>query len=113
MRGIFDQQKAWLDAAAERVTGRKMAVVSVQSDAAESNPESPSTPLGASRIPDPGLDPESRIPNPGPDSGSRLPDPGQVPPKKRDLKAEAMSSSAVQAMLEVFPAEIRDVEETP
>jgi DNA polymerase-3 subunit gamma/tau len=32
-------------------------------------------------------------------------------PPKRDLKAEAMSSSAVQAMLEVFPAQIRDVEE--
>ena len=31
--------------------------------------------------------------------------------QKRDLKAEAMSSSTVQAMLEVFPAEIRDVEE--
>jgi hypothetical protein len=27
------------------------------------------------------------------------------------LKAEAMSSSVVQAMLDVFPAEIRDVEE--
>jgi DNA polymerase-3 subunit gamma/tau len=33
------------------------------------------------------------------------------PAGKRDLKAEAMSSSAVQAMLDVFPAEIRDVEE--
>lgn len=32
-------------------------------------------------------------------------------PPKRDLKAEAMSSSAVKAMLEVFPAQIRDVEE--
>ena len=30
---------------------------------------------------------------------------------KRDLKAEALSSSGVQAMLDVFPAEIRDVEE--
>ena len=30
---------------------------------------------------------------------------------KRDLKAEALSSQAVQAMLDVFPAEIRDVEE--
>ena len=36
-------------------------------------------------------------------------DAGSAP--KRDLKAEAMSSSAVQAMLDVFPAEIRDVEE--
>ena len=32
---------------------------------------------------------------------------------KRDLKAEALSSSGVQAMLDVFPAEIRDVEELP
>jgi DNA polymerase-3 subunit gamma/tau len=32
-------------------------------------------------------------------------------PGTRDLKAEALSSSGVQAMLEVFPAEIRDVEE--
>ena len=29
----------------------------------------------------------------------------------RDLKAEALASTAVQAMLDVFPAEIRDVEE--
>ena len=28
-----------------------------------------------------------------------------------DAKAEAMSSPAVQALLDVFPAEIRDVEE--
>jgi hypothetical protein len=31
--------------------------------------------------------------------------------KTRDLKAEAMSSSAVQALLDVFPGEIRDVED--
>jgi len=41
--------------------------------------------------------------------------PAEAPPAKaepkRDLKAEALESSAVQAMLEVFPAEIRDVEE--
>jgi len=36
---------------------------------------------------------------------------GPAPAATRDLKAEAMSSSAVQAVLEVFPAEIRDVEE--
>jgi hypothetical protein len=32
-------------------------------------------------------------------------------PAKRDLKAEALSSPGVQALLDVFPAEIRDVEE--
>jgi hypothetical protein len=93
---LFDQQKAWLDAAAERAAGRKIPVVSVQSDASESaNPANPANPT-----------------NP-PDPGSRIPDPDQAPEKKRDLKAEAMSSSTVQAMLDVFPAEIRDVEETP
>jgi DNA polymerase-3 subunit gamma/tau len=44
------------------------------------------------------------------------PQPADAPRKteqgsKRDLKAEAMSSAAVQAMLDVFPATIRDVEE--
>ena len=41
----------------------------------------------------------------------RIPNPDEAAEKKRDLKAEAMASSTVQAMLEVFPAEIRDVEE--
>ena len=66
--------------------GKKIAVVTAQADAAS---------------------PSQAIPNPE----SRIPDPGPVPEKKRDLKAEAMSSSTVQAMLDVFPAEIRDVEE--
>jgi DNA polymerase III subunit gamma/tau len=39
------------------------------------------------------------------------PAPAKSEAPKRDLKAEALSSSAVQAMLDVFPAEIRDVEE--
>jgi hypothetical protein len=30
---------------------------------------------------------------------------------ERDARAEALSSPAVQALLDVFPAEIRDVEE--
>jgi DNA polymerase-3 subunit gamma/tau len=34
-----------------------------------------------------------------------------TPSARRDLKAEAMSSSGVKALFEVFPAEIRDVEE--
>ena len=48
-----------------------------------------------------------------PADGAEAPAPPPVPSETptRDLKAEAMSSSAVQAMLDVFPAEIRDVEE--
>jgi DNA polymerase-3 subunit gamma/tau len=46
-----------------------------------------------------------------PEAGASSGAPAAAEPPKRDLKAEALSSSAVQAMLDVFPAEIRDVEE--
>ena len=92
LRGWFDQHKTWLDAAVERVAGKKMAVVAEMGGAATAPAANPTNPT---------------------DPGSRIADHGQAPEKKRDLKAEALSSSTVQAMLDVFPAEIRDVEETP
>jgi DNA polymerase III subunit gamma/tau len=89
LREQFDLARAWLEQVAERVAGRKVAVVSVQSDGASAAP--------AATAADAGHKPAAAS------------DTGQG--SKRDLKAEAMSSSAVQAMLDVFPAEIRDVEE--
>jgi DNA polymerase III gamma/tau subunit len=44
------------------------------------------------------------------DSSAEVAAPAEAP-AKRDLKAEALSSTGVQALLDVFPAEIRDVEE--
>ena len=82
LRDQFDQNRPWLEAAAERLAGRRIPVVSVQADA-------PAEPAVA----------RSEAARADGDAA------------KRDLKAEAMSSSAVQAMLDVFPAEIRDVEE--
>ncbi len=81
----FDQARTWLEQTAERVAGRKVAVVAVQ-------------------VPD-GSSPQGAVTT----SGTKAPAADQA--TERDLKAEAMSSSAVQAMLDVFPAEIRDVEE--
>jgi DNA polymerase-3 subunit gamma/tau len=77
-RDQLEQNRAWLESVAERLSGKRMPVTAVQSDTA--------TP---------------------PPSGS---EPAAAAPK-RDLKAEAMASSGVQAMLDVFPAEIRDVED--
>jgi hypothetical protein len=74
----LEQNRAWLESVAERLSGKRMPVTAVQSDTA--------TP---------------------PPSGS---EPAAAAPK-RDLRAEAMASSGVQAMLDVFPAEIRDVED--
>jgi DNA polymerase-3 subunit gamma/tau len=84
LRDQFEQNRPWVEAAAERVAGRKIAVTSVQV-------ESGATPAAN------GVKPEA--PEPPPANG------------KRDLKAEAMSSAAVQAVLDVFPGEIKDVEE--
>jgi DNA polymerase-3 subunit gamma/tau len=74
----LEQNRAWLESVAERLSGKRMPVTAVQSDTA--------TPLPS------GSEPAAAAP-------------------KRDLKAEAMASSGVQAMLDVFPAEIRDVED--
>ncbi len=81
LREQFEQARDWLKGLATRVAGRPMAVTVAQADEAP-----PSVPTG-----DEPADEEPAAP--------------------RDLKAEAMASTTVQAVLEVFPAEIRDVEE--
>jgi hypothetical protein len=81
LREQFEQTRPWLEAAAERVGGRKIKVTAVQAPA---SPDAPAVSKAETDAP---------------------------AAAKRDLKAEALASSAVQAMLDVFPAEIRDVEE--
>ncbi|MGE0593899.1 MAG: DNA polymerase III subunit gamma/tau [Vicinamibacterales bacterium] len=82
LRGQFDQTRPWIEAAAERLAGRKVQVMAVQADGP----------------------PAAEV------ERDTEPDAGPAGPR-RDLKAEALSSTAVQAVLEVFPAEIKDVEE--
>jgi DNA polymerase III gamma/tau subunit len=82
LREQFEQSRPWLETVAERLAGRKIFVTAVQ---AVSDGSEPSQPEAKSATP--------------------------VAPPKRDLKAEALSSTGVQALLDVFPAEIRDVEE--
>jgi DNA polymerase-3 subunit gamma/tau len=82
LREQFDQTRAWLESTAERLAGHKVSVVAMQSDAP--------------------VPPASDAPAPAGETKANA---------SRDLKAEALESSAVQAMLDVFPAEIRDVEE--
>ncbi len=81
LRDVFEQNRPWLESLAQQVTGRQIAVTSVQSA-------------------EPGA------------SGAR---PVVEAPVKTDrkstLKEQALADASVQALLEVFPAEIRDVEE--
>jgi len=77
----LDSNKDWLEGVAQRLTGRRIQVTSAQLQAADAATASSAAPSAASSAP------------------------------KRDLKEEARSSPSIQAMLDVFPADIRDVEE--
>jgi hypothetical protein len=85
----LEQNRDWIASAIERLAGRAIPVAVVQADA--------------------GAAPQAPAPAAAPVAAPSAA--GPAPAATRDLKAEAMSSSAVQAVLEVFPAEIRDVEE--
>jgi DNA polymerase-3 subunit gamma/tau len=75
----LEQHRAWLEAIAGKLAGRRVTVVAAQT----------------------------------PDGGA--PVPGQIPDaavtRKSALREQALADAGVQALLEVFPAEIRDVEE--
>ena len=84
LRERFEETRPWIEAAAERLAGRKMTVRSIQVEGGAAPSVPPATPADDSAAASNG---------------------------RKDLKAEAMAAPAVQAVLEVFPAEIKDVEE--
>ncbi|HEX6975678.1 MAG TPA: DNA polymerase III subunit gamma/tau [Vicinamibacterales bacterium] len=83
LRSQLDQSKTQLETLASELAGRHMAVVSVEGTAVAAPPRG-----GA---PAPAAAPEAD--------------------RKAELKQQALADSSVQAMLDVFAAEIRDVEE--
>jgi DNA polymerase-3 subunit gamma/tau len=85
MRLQVESRRAWLETLAESVAGRKVPVATAKGAAAD--------PAGPK--PTAGIAPAAPAP----------------PPADADLKARALADGGVQAMLEVFPAEIREVEE--
>ena len=90
LREMFEQNRAWLESLAQQVAGRKVTVTSGNGAA------------GA-----PGA--------PGADVATAAPTPATLEAAAKDKKAalrdQALADASVQALLEVFPAEIRDVEE--
>jgi ribosomal protein L12E/L44/L45/RPP1/RPP2 len=81
----LDQTKVWLDALASRLAGRKMTVVSAEGAPATS-------PVRAGAAPAAAADPAAKD-------------------RQSDLRQQALADSGVQAMLDVFAAEIKDIEE--
>jgi DNA polymerase-3 subunit gamma/tau len=92
MRQQVDQRKQWLEQLAESVGGGKVSVTTAKgtTDTAPERPTTSATPKA-----------------PGAPAAPVAPDAPDAP----DLKARALADGGVQAMLEVFPAEIREVEE--
>jgi DNA polymerase-3 subunit gamma/tau len=86
LRDVFEQNRAWIESAAQQVSGRRIAVTSVQSDAS-----------GAAAGPV--------------DDAVQSASDKKSADKKTALREQAMADAGVQTMLEIFPAEIRDVEE--
>jgi DNA polymerase-3 subunit gamma/tau len=87
LRAMFEQNRGWLESVAEKLAGRKVVVESAQVSAAVLPAES-----GESK-----------------DQAAALP--VNRPDRKTVLKEQALADAGVKALLEVFPAEIRDVEE--
>ena len=93
LREQVEQNKAWLESMAMQSGGRNLTVTATQ-DASSSPPSS-------------GAGPQSS----GSASTEQPRDASPEADRKAALKEQALADSGVQAMLEVFPAEIRDVEE--
>jgi hypothetical protein len=88
MRQQVEQRRQWLESVAESVGGGKVVVATAKgSGDAAPEPRPAATASAAPVAPD----------APAPDAP--------------DLKARALADDGVQAMLEIFPAEIREVEE--
>jgi DNA polymerase-3 subunit gamma/tau len=85
LKDQFEQQKAWLESIAQPIAGRRITMASTQADASSAPPP---TDNGAAKAPA-----------------------QQSAEKKSALREQALADAGVQTMLEVFPAEIRDVEE--
>jgi DNA polymerase III gamma/tau subunit len=84
LREMFDQNRGWIEAAALQVSGRRIAVVAKQNGQGDPNDVA---------------------------AGASEKEPGTAPDRKSVLREQALADAGVQAMLEIFPAEIRDVEE--
>jgi hypothetical protein len=82
LRVQLDQTRTWLDSLASQLSGRRMTVVSAEGRPSASKPGAPADTAGA---------PEKD--------------------RQADLRQQALADSGVQAMLDVFSAEIKDVEE--
>jgi DNA polymerase-3 subunit gamma/tau len=98
LRVQLEQNRPWLEAAASQLAGRKMAVTAAEGSAAPPAAPKPASLAGGGRPAPPG-------------GGGTAPGGEGGPDRQQTLKERALSDTGVQTMLDVFAAEIKDVEE--
>ena len=98
LRAQLEQNRPWLESAASQLAGRKIMVTAAEGSASGGPPSPAGSPVGA---------------EPAGFGGTRSPADAEslVPDRKQELKQRAMADTGVQTMLDVFAAEIKDVEE--
>jgi len=104
LRAQLEQNRPWLESAATQLAGRKMNVVAAEGAAAPGT-AAPAAPGSPGAAVSPKLPDNSR----GSEGGLKLS--SVAPDQKQSLKERALSDTGVQTMLDVFAAEIKDVEE--
>lgn len=96
LSSTLDQHRAWLEGLAQQLSGRRITIAGVQGEAATA--PSPAAPKAET----PGNSSVAAAANALKDGDGG---------RKSTLREQALADAGVQALLEVFPAEIRDVEE--
>jgi DNA polymerase-3 subunit gamma/tau len=86
LREMFERDRGWLETLAQQIAGRKIVFASVHAAV-------------------------TALPEDAPSDDGSLERETKAVERKSALKAQALADAGVQALLEVFPAEIRDVEE--
>jgi DNA polymerase III subunit gamma/tau len=87
---MFEQNRAWLESIAQQTAGRRIAVAGVQAGGGAASAD---------------------VPKNGGQADGATAAPAGSSDRKSALREQALADAGVQTMLEVFPAEIRDVEE--
>jgi DNA polymerase-3 subunit gamma/tau len=99
LRAQLEQNRPWLESAASQLAGRRINVVAAEGMASPAGgPPAPGATSSSASAPSLGGSPS------GADAAS-------AGDKKQELKDRAMTDTGVQTMLDVFAAEIKDVEE--
>jgi DNA polymerase-3 subunit gamma/tau len=99
LRVQLEQNRPWLEAAATQLAGRNMAVTAAEGAGAPLVP------------PKPGFAAEGGKPGPAGAGGTPMTAVEGGHDRQQSLKERALSDTGVQTMLDVFAAEIKDVEE--